>query len=107
MLKNTLLRASPALLGLLIVSAITIANAHDIVSAEFVTESQAKNLARSYLDSIGYSRAGTSVKTALVGGAELRQETWVVHVRVGGRLPSEDGVVLVDAKGGTIKAAVD
>lgn len=108
MTKSTLLKALPALLALILVSAASIAEAHDITVPETgISGPEARNLARHYLSSIGYSRFGTSIKTALVKKAEMRVGTWVVHVRTGGRQPTRDGVVLVDAESGLIKTNLD
>ena len=108
MMKSTLLRALPALTALILVSAVTIAEAHDIsVPDTGINGAGARNLARHYLNSLGYSRLGTSAKTALVKKAELRMGTWVVQVRTGGRQPTKSGVVLVDAKSGLIKTSLD
>lgn len=108
MIKSTLLRALPALSALILVGAATIAEAHDISVPETgISGVEARNLARHYLNSIGYSRLGTSTRTALVKKVEKRVGTWVVHVRTGGRQPTRSGVVLVDAESGLIKTNLD
>lgn len=108
MMKRIFIRALPALSALILVGATAIAEAHDISVPETgINGAGAKTMARHYLNSLGYSRLGTSARTALVKKAELRLGTWVVHVRTGGRQPTEKGVVLVDAENGFIKTSLD
>lgn len=107
-MKRTVIRAMPVLLGLVVAAASTMVDAHGITDAfTGIDQSAAKQLARGYLNSIGYTRSGTSQQTASVGKAELRGGTWIVRVRVGDNRPSEDRIVLVDADEGTIKAKLD
>lgn len=80
--------------------------AHQVEPANTqIDGTEARNITRQYLYSLGFSRPGTSVYSASVGKAILQEDTWIVRVLTGTakRLPNKRGVVLVNANNGLIK----
>lgn len=67
-----------------------------------ISSLEAKAIAKRFLSSYGFTSAGTSKMTAVVGKARLNGENWVVPVRIGGHLPNEKGIILVDAETGEV-----
>jgi len=96
-------------IGLALISIATGAQAHQAEAGTYKVDApQAKKLARHYLDDLGFSRAGTSVyRSASVGKAILQNDTWIVQVMTGHRLPSKKAVVLVNAQTGDIKQSLE
>ena len=91
----------------LIFNPVSQASAHNNDAVAQLNASQAKGIARQYLSQIGFARMGTSIVTAVVKNAELRDDTWVVHVLYGGTFPRNEGIVLVDNKSGEVKQTLN
>ncbi|WP_417623270.1 hypothetical protein [Paremcibacter congregatus] len=92
--------------GLIMTTGLPSSWAHSTTADTAVTftDQDAKRIARSYLDSIGFLRAGTSLHvTAAIDDAELKEGTWIVRVRTGKRLPTTKGVVLINAQTGEVQ----
>ena len=90
---------------ILLVIALGISNKAFANDAELdfeVDRYEARSIARHYLNSIGYTRPGTSIKTARVGTARLEDGVWIVAVKIGRQSPNQHGVVLIDAVAGSV-----
>ena len=87
----------------LIFNPVSQASAHNNDSVAQLNASQARGVARQYLNTLGFSRLGTSQSTALVGEAELIDNTWVINVRYDGRMTNKSAIVYVDDATGQIK----
>ena len=104
----TRLNFKAAALGLTTGLALTVAgavHADDIAvgpSGTAISEAGAKRIARSYLRQLGFTAPLKSVSTARVVSAELVGDEWHVTVMTGNHLPSERGLVLVNAETGAV-----
>ena len=94
------------LIGLVMICSASPSWAHQVEEANTqIDGTEARNITRQYLNSLGYSRPGTSVFSASVGKAILQEDTWIVRVLTGNgqRLPNKKGVVLINAFDGQVK----